>query len=231
MEIMKGRHTNSRVAEFGDIVMFKVPKTKLNPGKFKDQWNAGVYLGFDMSSTESLIGTPVGVFRVTDNRRRALHERWSSDKVFGQLYRRTPAFARKFASEDKKTGEFVPQPLPEQPETRMWKNTWTHRRMLGLQSDCQGPLQAFCTQRRLPCADPRSAHADRRGAVGGNAAEPPAPLRQEGDSLNPPTAASSGSASSVLPPPIAPGAQVTAPIGSGQRHAGTETQANAKALR
>ena len=37
--------------------------------------------------------------------------------------------------------------------------------MLGLQNDCQGSLQAGCTQRRLPCADPRSAHADRRGQV------------------------------------------------------------------
>ena len=61
MEMMKGRRTNSRVAEFGEIVMFKIPKTKLNPGKFEDQWDAGVYLGFDMRSTESLIGTPVGV--------------------------------------------------------------------------------------------------------------------------------------------------------------------------
>ena len=75
MEMMKGRRTNSQVAEFGEIVMFKIPKTKFNPGKFEDQWDAGVYLGFDMRSTESLIGTPVGVFRVTDIRRRALHER------------------------------------------------------------------------------------------------------------------------------------------------------------
>ena len=129
MEMMKGRRTNSTVAEFGEIVMFKIPKTKLNPGKFEDQWDTGVYIGFDIRSTESLIGMPVGVFRVTDIRRRSLHERWSSDKVFGlkgspkqpapgQFYRSTPAFARHFASGDKKAEEFAPQPIPEQPETR-----------------------------------------------------------------------------------------------------------------
>ena len=82
LEMMKGRRTNSRVAEFGETIMFNIPKTKLNPGKFEDQWDAGVYLGFDMRSMESLIGTPVGVYRVTDIRRRALHERWSRDEVF-----------------------------------------------------------------------------------------------------------------------------------------------------
>ena len=56
MEIMKGRRTNSRVAEFGETILFKIPKTS-STHNFEDQWDAGVYLGFDMRSTESLIGT------------------------------------------------------------------------------------------------------------------------------------------------------------------------------
>ena len=68
MEIMKGRLANSRVAECGETILFNILKTKHNPGTFEDQWDAGVYLGFDMRSTESLIRTPVGVFRVADIR-------------------------------------------------------------------------------------------------------------------------------------------------------------------
>ena len=48
MEMMKGRRTNSRVAEFGETIMFKILKTEFNPGKFEDRWHAGVYFGFDM---------------------------------------------------------------------------------------------------------------------------------------------------------------------------------------
>ena len=79
METMKGRRTNSRVAESGETIMFKMSKTKLHPGNFEDQWDAGVFLGFDMRSTESFIGTPAGVLRVPDIRRRAVHESWSQD--------------------------------------------------------------------------------------------------------------------------------------------------------
>ena len=124
--------TNSRVAEFGETAMFKIPKTKFNPGKSEDQWDSGVFVGFDMRSTESLIGTPAGVFRVTDIRRQPLHERWSASKVIemkggpkqpvpGQLYRRTPAFARKFGQEDRRPEEFAAQPHPEVPPMRNWK--------------------------------------------------------------------------------------------------------------
>ena len=48
MEIMKGRRTNPRVAEFGETILFNIPETKLNPGKFEDQWDAGEHLGFEI---------------------------------------------------------------------------------------------------------------------------------------------------------------------------------------
>ena len=124
MEMMKGRQSTAGIAEFGETVMFKIPKTKINPGKFEDQWDSGLFVGFDMRSTESLIATPVGVFRVTDIRRRPLNERWSADKVAGmagspkqpvpgQLYRRTPAFARKLTSDNRGAEQFVAQLQPD----------------------------------------------------------------------------------------------------------------------
>ena len=118
LEMIKGHKTNARITEFGEVVLFKIPKTKLNPGKFEDQWDAGVYVGYDMRTMESLVGTPAGVFKVTDIRRRPLQERWSADRacsiagspkapVPGQAYRRVPAFAKKFGRADE--GEYVPQ--------------------------------------------------------------------------------------------------------------------------
>ena len=64
------------MAEFGEVVMFRIPHTKLSPGKIEEHWDEGVYLGFDMRSCESLIGTPVGVFKVKDLKRKALDSRW-----------------------------------------------------------------------------------------------------------------------------------------------------------
>ena len=107
LEMMRGRKTHAELTEFGETVMFKIPKTKFNPGKFEDQWDMGIYLGYDMRSMESLIGTGVGVFKVSDIRRKPNHERWSSGRVRGmegspkapvpgQSYRRTPAFSKKF---------------------------------------------------------------------------------------------------------------------------------------
>ena len=128
--MIKGHKTNARITEFGEVVLFKIPKTKLNPGKFEDKWDAGVYVGYDMRTMESLVGTPAGVFKVTDIRRRPLQERWSADRAFsiagspkapvpGQAYRRVPAFAKQFSRADE--GEYVPQPTPVMPNIRTWK--------------------------------------------------------------------------------------------------------------
>lgn len=75
LEMIKGRRTNAPIAEFGEHILFKIPKTKLNPGKFDDQWSSGTYLGFDMRSMETLVGTTVGVFKCTDFKRKSLQER------------------------------------------------------------------------------------------------------------------------------------------------------------
>ena len=135
MTMMKGRQSHATIAEFGEHVLFKIPKTKLTPGKFEDQWDSGMYIGFDMRSTESLIATPVGVFRVTDIVRKPDDERWSADLVFnmsgspkqpvpGQLYRRTPAFARKFGSDEPGAEPEFAAPIPmPQADIRNWRIT------------------------------------------------------------------------------------------------------------
>ena len=60
--MIRGRKANAPIAAFGEVIMFKIPKTKLNPGKFEDYWETGIYLGFDMRSMETLVSTPAGVF-------------------------------------------------------------------------------------------------------------------------------------------------------------------------
>ena len=133
LEMIRGRRTNAQIAEFGESVLFKIPKTKLNPGKFEDQWTTGVYLGFDMRSMETLIGTNVGVFKCTDFKRKPLQERWSADAINaiqgspkqpvpGQAYRRTPAFSRRFGrpAEPERDRPAVPQPTPRGSDIRNW---------------------------------------------------------------------------------------------------------------
>ena len=60
-QMMKGRKSNSKMAEFCEVVHFRIPKTPLMPGKFEDLWCEGVWLGFDMRSGEYMIGTNTGV--------------------------------------------------------------------------------------------------------------------------------------------------------------------------
>ena len=110
LEMMKGHKTHSKITEFGEIILFKIPKTKFNPGKFEDRWDTGVYVGFDIRSMETLVATPAGVFKVLDFKRRPLQERWSAgiiggiagspkQPVPGQSYERAPAFSKKFATD------------------------------------------------------------------------------------------------------------------------------------
>ena len=57
MQMMKGRQTISKVAEFAETVHFKIPNTKLMPGTYEDLWDEGIWLGHAMRSNEHLNGT------------------------------------------------------------------------------------------------------------------------------------------------------------------------------
>jgi hypothetical protein len=130
-ELMKGRRSNGRLAEFGEIMHFKIPHTKLNPGKFEDAWADGVWLGVDLRSGENFIGTNVGVFRVATVRRKPEDQRWSVARIAaitgcprqpvpGQAARRSPAYSRKFELSKPTDETFVPQP-PAENRVRTWK--------------------------------------------------------------------------------------------------------------
>ena len=105
-QMMKGRRSNGKLCEFGEIVHFLIPKTKDMPGKFEDRWSEGIWLGCDMRSGEHLIGTDSGVFRVSTIRAKPEDVRWSAERIAsttgtpkqpvpGQRYNRSPAFTRK----------------------------------------------------------------------------------------------------------------------------------------
>ena len=121
-EMIRGRKTNAPIAAFGEVIMFKIPKTKLNLGKFEDYWDVGVDLGFDMRSLETLASTPAGVFRVHDIRRRSIAERRCPDTpaqpVPGQRTKRSPAVSKRHQEPGVRSDEFVEQPEPTVPDVR-----------------------------------------------------------------------------------------------------------------
>ena len=57
--MMKGRRSNGKLAEFGEVMHFKIPHTKLTPGTIEDLWDEGIWLGVDLRSGENFIGTNV----------------------------------------------------------------------------------------------------------------------------------------------------------------------------
>ena len=106
-QLMKGRKSNAKLAEFGEALHFRIPKTPLMPGKFEDLWSEGIWLGFDMRTGEHMVGTSVGVFRVATVKRKPIDARWSADKVAAlqgspkqpvpnQASQRAPAYSRKY---------------------------------------------------------------------------------------------------------------------------------------
>ena len=60
-EMMKGRRSNGKLAEFGEVMHLKIPHTKITPGKHEDLWDEGIWLGVDLRSGENFIGTHVGI--------------------------------------------------------------------------------------------------------------------------------------------------------------------------
>ena len=132
MQKIKGRNPISKIAEFGEVVHFKIPKTQLTPGKFEDWWSDGLWLGFEMRTAEHLIGTNVGVFRVSSVMRKPEDERWSaarvrdlvgspSQPVPGQMGRRMPAYSRRHHATAPTDDSTNPQERGDQQSTRNWK--------------------------------------------------------------------------------------------------------------
>ena len=153
-----------KVTEFGENIMFRIPTTRVNPGKFDDRFESGIYLGFDIRSMESYVGTPSGVFKVHDVRRKPVQERWSAEKIRGiagkpgapvpgQSQRRIPAFSKTHASgpsDDKYTSQ--PNVTNDDPEIRNWKiyRTDIMNPDIGPTNDCPGCIAAMRNKPQKP---------------------------------------------------------------------------------
>ena len=134
---------------FGESVLFKIPHGKNKPGKFEEQWEFGVYVGFVVRSGESLVATKDGVFRASSIRRRPSSERWSKamldemrgtpgNPIPGSSHRRAPAFAKRFGpSDERSTRTFVPQEAPER-DMRSWPIRKKDIEDNGPTDDCPG---------------------------------------------------------------------------------------------
>lgn len=78
---MKGQKSHRPIIPFGEVVMFKIPKTKRRLGDFEDRFEKGVWLGMTVQSGENIVATSDAVYRVGGVMRRAPDERWSGDMI------------------------------------------------------------------------------------------------------------------------------------------------------
>ena len=75
---MKGRVSLTELVPFGEVVMFKVPKTGDALGSFEDRWQQGVWLGCTIRDGMTIIGTHDGVHKVGTFKRKLDGEQWSA---------------------------------------------------------------------------------------------------------------------------------------------------------
>ena len=129
--MLKGRGSNGKLADFGELVHFFIPKTEDMPGKFEDRWSEGLWLGCDVRSGEHLIGMDSGLFRVSTVSSKNADTRWSPDRltsmsgtpgqpVLGQSYNRSPAFTRKYGQAQQAHAEHASH-IAEPVTIRSWK--------------------------------------------------------------------------------------------------------------
>ena len=130
MQRLKGRKTNVPWVEFGETVMFKLPKVPNMPGDFQDRFESGIWLGCTVRSGEHLIGTAKGVHKVSSVLRKAEDRRWSAEaikNITGSPMEPVPgtgsskitAFSKKRENTEPKTVVYAPAPEREEPEIRV----------------------------------------------------------------------------------------------------------------
>ena len=148
LQLMKGRVSLTELIPFGELVLFKIPKTGDAVGSFEDRWDSGIWLGCAVRDGMHLVGTAAGVFKVGTLKRKPDGEQWSADLVCGVVgspqqpepgieTRRVTTFAKKKLGEksDKKSVEFQP-PSREPPEIRNTKLTKTDIEKYGYSDGC-----------------------------------------------------------------------------------------------
>ena len=128
-QLMKGRRSRTPLVPFGEVVMFKIPKTNRRIGSFEHKWEKGVWAGVESRSGEHLVGTAEGIFKVSTIKRRPADQRWSLEmiqSIAGSLQEPTPgsgqrriqAYARIAPDEAPRSTTYAPAPDIEEPEVR-----------------------------------------------------------------------------------------------------------------
>ena len=131
---MKGRRSNTKMLPFGEVVLFKIPKTQKRIGSFEDRWEEGCWIGVVPRSGEHLVAATAGVYKVSTIMRRPADKRWSSELIRGIVgspeepvpgsgSRKLQAYAKKATEEAPGSVAYAPAPEVEEPEPRAAKVT------------------------------------------------------------------------------------------------------------
>ena len=77
----KGREFNREVTELGECIMY-LRLDSVGKDKFDSRWEEGVFLGVREESAEIIVGTPEGITKAKDFKRKAsLKDRWNQEQV------------------------------------------------------------------------------------------------------------------------------------------------------
>ena len=136
-ERIKGRRCIEPIAEIGEFVFFRPAKTakeKMHKDSWRDRFAEGIWLGTNMRTSESIVGTRDGVFRAGAIRRKPPDERWNAtylqelkgcpqQPVPGRDSYRMPNYVRPELvggekSDAPPSSGFTPPPFIEQPKVR-----------------------------------------------------------------------------------------------------------------
>ena len=77
---LRGRKMKIGMVEFGEIVHY-MPLDIKNRGKLEPRFCEGVYLGINMTSSEAIIGTELGIVKARTVRRVPEESRWSAEAI------------------------------------------------------------------------------------------------------------------------------------------------------
>ena len=129
MQRIKGRKISAPMVEFGESILFKLPKVKNMPGDFEDRFEVGLWLGCTVRSGEHIVGTKSGVHKVSSLMRRSDDKRWSAEMIKdikgspmepmpGSGQSKIRAFARMKEDDKDKDVKYAPPPDRTEPEVR-----------------------------------------------------------------------------------------------------------------
>ena len=128
LQRMKGRKTTGMMTNFGETVLFKLPRTNVTIGDFEDRFSEGVWVGLTVRSGEHVIATEHGTFRTGAIMRKSADARWSAEMIRnirgspkeprpGSNSSKLPVFVKHDAGGPRVDRIFVPR-ADEMPEPR-----------------------------------------------------------------------------------------------------------------